>query len=197
MLGNPLRALHSGICFLVVNRDLTERGPGIVVCSWSHDSTRMLPSLPVVAPVETLKPQPCENCAPRLVRKLQKRRKKTMTHSVRELAKKLPESCATVDRVTGGTIIIRFGEAGFHNSPTVDAEQYNQDRGITPAQVSAMECGSMFGWEVPGADPDKYYRPPIETGVAGNPALSWERAGGRILPLRWNDECIRGGTQNH
>lgn len=25
---------------------------------------------------------------------------------------------------------------------------------VTPAQLEAMEIGSMFGWHVPGADPD-------------------------------------------
>jgi len=36
------------------------------------------------------------------------------------------------------------------------AEDLNKDLGVTPAQQQAMETGSMFGWEVPGADPDNY-----------------------------------------
>lgn len=35
-------------------------------------------------------------------------------------------------------------------------DRLNELEGVTPAQASAMAVGSMFGWHVPGADPDNY-----------------------------------------
>lgn len=34
-----------------------------------------------------------------------------------------------------------------------DADAFNARHGITAAQVEAMMIGSVFGWDVPGADP--------------------------------------------
>ena len=42
------------------------------------------------------------------------------------------------------------------------ANEMNRELGITPAQTEAMKVGSMFGWDVPGADPKNY----DETGKA-------------------------------
>jgi len=36
------------------------------------------------------------------------------------------------------------------------ANEMNRELGITPAQAEAMKVGSMFGWNVPGADPKNY-----------------------------------------
>lgn len=36
------------------------------------------------------------------------------------------------------------------------ANEMNRELGITPAQAEAMKVGSMFGWDVPGADPRNY-----------------------------------------
>ena len=36
------------------------------------------------------------------------------------------------------------------------AKEMNDMFGYTKAQVAAMEAGSMFGWNVPGADPSRY-----------------------------------------
>jgi hypothetical protein len=38
--------------------------------------------------------------------------------------------------------------------PRFDPERFNEEHGISPAQVEAMQIGSMFGWDCPGADPD-------------------------------------------
>ena len=68
----------------------------------------------------------------------------------------LPEFCAAELPSTGETILIRRGERGYWASPDRDVERTNRSLGVTPAQREAMLVGSMFGWEVPGADPRRY-----------------------------------------
>lgn len=78
---------------------------------------------------------------------------------------KLPEMCHSVNGVTGKVIIIKRGEHGFwdtiHTTISPDdsqaiADARNKQMGITKIQEKAMYVGSLFGWDVPGADPDNY-----------------------------------------
>jgi hypothetical protein len=34
--------------------------------------------------------------------------------------------------------------------------EMNRELGVTRQQMEAMKVGSMFGWDVPGADPKSY-----------------------------------------
>lgn len=89
------------------------------------------------------------------------------------IAKGLPELCFTTLPCTGELIYIKRGELGYYPSSwnTDDRQQneelanYNNERlDVTTEQRRAMEAGSMFGWDVPGADPANYdngiYVPP-------------------------------------
>ena len=76
---------------------------------------------------------------------------------------KLPDACLTVSDLDGSLILIKNGEQGYYpsswstNDPVQNrriADSYNQKLGITPEQEKALSFGSMFGWNVPGADPD-------------------------------------------
>lgn len=77
----------------------------------------------------------------------------------------LPELCFTVIKSTGELACIKRGESGYYPSDwdmhdrkrneELAADQ-NERLGVTEAQRQAMECGSMFGWNAPGADPKWY-----------------------------------------
>lgn len=77
----------------------------------------------------------------------------------------LPEMCYVALRATSELVIIRNGETGYY--PFKDfsgsyeeaqnlADLYNAQSGLSPAQVEAMFCGSMFGWDNVAADPQSY-----------------------------------------
>ncbi len=77
----------------------------------------------------------------------------------------LPENCFATLPSTGELIILNRCEAGFCRSDldTGDrtknqelADQNNRRYGINPAQVTAMQIGSMCGFDVPGANPQTY-----------------------------------------
>lgn len=67
---------------------------------------------------------------------------------------KFPMAAATRHPVTDEPILIRPGIKGYFPAPTIDPDTYNRDMRVTPAQLRAMEIGAIFGWNVPGADPD-------------------------------------------
>lgn len=82
-----------------------------------------------------------------------------------KVAEGLPELCFSTLASNGQLICIRRGESGYYPSQwdTGDkernvelADELNERRGVTPAQRQAMEIGSMAGWGVPGADPNRY-----------------------------------------
>ena len=82
-----------------------------------------------------------------------------------KFAEGLPDLCFSTLASTGELICIKRGERGYYPSDwsTEDRAEnkaladYNNARlGITDAQRKAMECGSMSGWDVPGADPAAY-----------------------------------------
>ena len=77
----------------------------------------------------------------------------------------LPEVCYSILPSTGDVIIIKRGESGYYRSEysTEDkafnrefANDRNANLGVSKAQVEAMLAGSMYGWDVPAADPKSY-----------------------------------------
>ena len=100
------------------------------------------------------------------------------TVDVLEVLKKLPAESYTWDVVRPGVSIIRRGVSGHYPREPLPAElqhikangdytalheagrayvtEMNKRARVTPEQAQAMEMGSMFGWEVPGANPDNY-----------------------------------------
>ena len=77
----------------------------------------------------------------------------------------LPEVCFSILPSTGDVIIIKHGESGYYRCEysTEDkafnrefANDRNANIGVSKAQVEAMLAGSMYGWDVPAADPKSY-----------------------------------------
>jgi hypothetical protein len=78
-------------------------------------------------------------------------------NDVAKVLEKLPEICAARLPSDQSPILLHRGVPGYTPwKPSFDVDGYNSRKGITPAQVEAMLVGSMFGWHVPGADPDNY-----------------------------------------
>ena len=77
----------------------------------------------------------------------------------------LPEHCYGVLDTTGELIIIKRGETGYYrtdystNNKSENMklkDYYNDILGVDHVQEQCMKAGSMFGWHVPGADPNNY-----------------------------------------
>ena len=77
----------------------------------------------------------------------------------------LPEKCYAVLPSGDEIITIKHGEDSYfhtgkygHDRAHAQAivDEYNEQINVTKAQAAAMLAGSMFGWEVPAADPKNY-----------------------------------------
>lgn len=85
-------------------------------------------------------------------------------HGIIPLRQSLPESCFSTLEATGELIVITKGEKGYsptdvfpqNTSPKEGAAALNAANGVTKAQEAAMVAGSMFGWEMPAANPKNY-----------------------------------------
>jgi len=77
-----------------------------------------------------------------------------------EVLRDLPKECAIRHITTGEAILLRRGQKGYFPFPALKndrmIEEFNAERNVTPAQLEAMEVGSHFGFDCPGADPKTY-----------------------------------------
>ena len=80
------------------------------------------------------------------------------------LRNSLPEKSFAHLESTGAIVVILKGEKGYvptanypvNCDPKESVNALNAAIGVTKAQAAAMVAGSMFGWQVPGADPKNY-----------------------------------------
>lgn len=75
--------------------------------------------------------------------------------SKEDVYKRLPKQCVALNPVDNTPVMVFRGEYGYIET-TETLESFNAPRGITPAQVSAMLVGSMFGFHCSAADPLTY-----------------------------------------
>lgn len=103
----------------------------------------------------------------------------------------LPEHCYAVLPSSGQLIEVRRNETGYYPCAystsdrtynQVLADYLNAHEGITKAQAAAMQAGSMFGWNVPAADPSRYdldgepVRPGVRKALPRSPQYLYEQA---------------------
>lgn len=81
------------------------------------------------------------------------------------LRSSLPEQCYVYLPTSQEIGIVKKGESGYYRSDLSPVysesgqkfvDELNQRGGVNKAQAAAMLAGSMFGWQVPGADPKNY-----------------------------------------
>lgn len=86
-------------------------------------------------------------------------------HTCEPVRDNLPERCYSVLSGSDEIIIIKRGEKGYFKTdiPVTDKDEawsivneYNAKLGVSRAQEEAMKAGSMFGFQVPAADPRNY-----------------------------------------
>lgn len=81
--------------------------------------------------------------------------KELIRREIVQVLSDLPEFCFSRLNTTGAPIIIKRGSIGYYEThPKRDVERANAE--LTAAQVEAMEAGSHFGFDCPGADPLNY-----------------------------------------
>lgn len=73
---------------------------------------------------------------------------------------KLPDLCFAIKPGSDDEVVaIKKGERGYwttKNMVPADVDTFNKKLGVTKEQVEAMVAGSLFGFDVPGADPACY-----------------------------------------
>jgi len=89
-----------------------------------------------------------------------------------ELDLTLPETCYFYNEVQGRICLIKRGESGYYDPGKTGggfdgdkklADKMNKEKlNVNRFQREAMETGSMFGWDVPGADPQQCFSRFIE-----------------------------------
>lgn len=86
-----------------------------------------------------------------------------MSH--KEILSKLPDACYSVSDYSGDVIFLKKGELGYYSTPYSDPDRstnrdivnhLNAELGVSRAQEQAMKAGSLFGWDIPAIDPDRW-----------------------------------------
>jgi hypothetical protein len=79
-----------------------------------------------------------------------------------ESTNKLPDFCFCLHNIDNTVILVKRGEIGYfpyndgmHKGQAM-VDELNAGLEVTKAQAEAMGMGSMFGWDIPAANPESY-----------------------------------------
>lgn len=79
---------------------------------------------------------------------------------IAEILNELPKECAARKPGSSEPILLKRGQKGYWPFPAIKSEEqlqeFNDRRNVTGAQLEAMICGSVFGFDCPAADPANY-----------------------------------------
>ena len=90
---------------------------------------------------------------------------KEQFYAVQREQKQMPRICWSRLKSTNEIVLLRYGVKGYFPFPMERplpqntqqvVDELNQDVDISKAQAAAMEAGSLFGWNIPAADPKNY-----------------------------------------
>jgi len=108
--------------------------------------------------------------------------KEIIKRDLAEVLKDLPELCYSRRLSDGYPVILKRGVVGYWPArPNQQPEDLNETLGVNVAQEEAMICGSMCGFDVPGADPLNYTDPAMYAKLEVKRAESKTQYGGRVF----------------
>lgn len=78
---------------------------------------------------------------------------------IKDVLEDLPEICCVKPSKDDEWVMVQRGVQGHYPMHRrIDPLQYNRDIELTAPQYEAMLAGSVFGFDVPGADPECWKR---------------------------------------
>lgn len=105
-----------------------------------------------------------------------------------EVLADLPELCYSRQMTDGRPVILKRGVVGYWPAkPGTQPEDMNERMDVNVAQEQAMVCGSMCGFDVPGADPLNYTEPTMYAKLEADRVASKAEFAGKVFAPELED----------
>lgn len=103
----------------------------------------------------------------------------------------LPELCYSRRMTDGCPVILKRGVAGYWQAkPGTCPEDQNERLGVTVSQEAAMVCGSIAGFDCPGADPLNYTDPTMYAKLEAMRAAAKVKYAGIVFQMDERMEAV-------